>query len=79
MDSPLGDSRGWFDRRDGAQPGRASRNVVLVTADGVRWQEVFRGAEVTAVGSWDLYPFIFNVDAAASTSTRGGCPSKGHR
>ena len=23
----------------------ATRNVVLVTADGVRWQEVFRGAE----------------------------------
>ena len=28
-----------------ADPKPASRNVVLVTADGVRWQEVFRGAE----------------------------------
>ena len=29
----------------GGQTGSATRNVVLVTADGVRWQEVFRGAE----------------------------------
>ena len=29
----------------GAEPRPASRNVVSVTADGVRWQEVFRGAE----------------------------------
>ena len=28
-----------------APPSRATRNVVLVTTDGLRWQEVFRGAE----------------------------------
>ena len=28
-----------------ADTGSATRNVVLVTADGVRWQDVFRGAD----------------------------------
>jgi len=29
----------------GNEPRTATRNVVLVTADGVRWQDVFRGAD----------------------------------
>ncbi len=29
----------------GAEPHLATRNVVLVTADGVRWQDIFRGAD----------------------------------
>ncbi len=37
----------------GVQPGRATRNVVLVTADGVRWREVFRGAEETLLNEKD--------------------------
>jgi alkaline phosphatase D len=31
----------------------ATRNVVLITADGVRWQEVFRGAEETLLNEKD--------------------------
>jgi hypothetical protein len=33
------------------QPKKATRNVVLVTQDGVRWQEVFRGAEAALLSS----------------------------
>jgi alkaline phosphatase D len=36
-----------------AEPRPAARNVVLVTADGVRWQEVFRGAEETLLNEKD--------------------------
>jgi hypothetical protein len=37
----------------GGPPSTATRNVVLVTADGVRWQEVFRGAEETLLNQKD--------------------------
>ena len=37
----------------GIEPRPATRNVVLVTADGVRWQEVFRGADETLLNQKD--------------------------
>jgi hypothetical protein len=37
----------------GGPPTTATRNVILVTADGVRWQEVFRGAEETLLNEKD--------------------------
>ncbi len=39
----------------GDEPGRptATRNVVLVTTDGLRWQEVFRGAEESLLNKED--------------------------
>jgi hypothetical protein len=37
----------------GAEPGTATRNVVLVTTDGLRWQEVFRGADASLVNKED--------------------------
>ncbi len=37
----------------GGEAKTATRNVVLVTADGVRWQEVFRGAEETLLNEKD--------------------------
>ena len=37
----------------GGPPITATRNVVLVTADGVRWQEVFRGAEESLLNQKD--------------------------
>lgn len=36
-----------------ADPPRVTRNVVLVTADGLRWQEVFRGAEESLINQED--------------------------
>lgn len=33
----------------GPQSGRKSRNVILVTLDGMRWQEVFRGADLKLI------------------------------
>jgi hypothetical protein len=33
----------------GAQSGRSGQNVVLIVSDGLRWQEVFRGADSTLV------------------------------
>jgi hypothetical protein len=37
----------------GEERPRATRNVVLVTADGVRWQEIFRGAEAALLNKPD--------------------------
>ena len=37
----------------GGEPRPATRNVVLVTADGVRWQEVFRGPEESLLNQKD--------------------------
>jgi alkaline phosphatase D len=37
----------------GGQATTATRNVVLVTADGVRWEDVFRGAEETLLNPTD--------------------------
>jgi hypothetical protein len=34
-------------RADEARPRPSTRNVVLVTTDGLRWQELFRGAEAS--------------------------------
>jgi Sulfatase len=36
-----------------AEPGTATRNVVLVTTDGMRWQEVFRGADASLLNKKD--------------------------
>jgi hypothetical protein len=38
---------------DEARPRTATRNVVLVTSDGLRWQEVFRGAEESLLNKRD--------------------------
>jgi len=35
------------------QPQSATRNVVLVTQDGVRWQEIFRGADLALMNEKD--------------------------
>ena len=37
----------------GAEPRSMTRNVVLVTADGVRWQDVFRGADLALLNQKD--------------------------
>jgi alkaline phosphatase D len=74
----------------GAQPRSATRNVVLVTADGndkrqnpnvtvFEWlnrKPAYRG-KVTAVGSWDLYPFIFNVERSGLYVNAGWVPFDG--
>ncbi len=44
---------GVLARADGADPVPATRHVILVTLDGVRWQEVFRGAEDSLVSKQD--------------------------
>jgi hypothetical protein len=38
---------------NGEEPRPATRNVVLVTTDGLRWQEVFRGAEESLLNKSD--------------------------
>jgi hypothetical protein len=38
---------------DEARPRPATRNVVLVTTDGLRWQEVFRGADASLLNKKD--------------------------
>src|SRR5262245_15828733 len=42
---------GWSERAlaGGGSPGRTSENVILLMTDGLRWQEVFSGAEETLV------------------------------
>lgn len=40
-------------RADEGRPGLATRNVVLVTTDGLRWQEVFRGADPALLNQKD--------------------------
>lgn len=40
-------------RGDEPRPQPATRNVVLVTTDGLRWQEVFRGAEESLLNKQD--------------------------
>ena len=40
-------------RSDEARPRPATRNVVLVTTDGLRWQEVFRGADDSLLNKKD--------------------------
>jgi len=45
-----------------AQSGRETENVVLVTIDGLRWQEVFTGADSTLIRSES---YVENVDALA--------------
>ncbi len=41
------------DGADAAEPRPTTRNVVLVTTDGLRWQEVFRGAEASLLNKKD--------------------------
>ena len=40
-------------RSDEARPRPTTRNVVLVTTDGLRWQEVFRGADDSLLNKKD--------------------------
>src|SRR5262245_24902355 len=37
----------------GAEPRTATRNVILVTTDGMRWQEIFRGADASLLNEPD--------------------------
>ena len=70
-----------------------TRNVILVIADGVRWQEVFTGADPTLLNDdklkkkyWDddpdvrrrkLFPFLWETVATQRTDLRQ--PEQGQR
>ena len=57
----------------GAQPARKTQNVLLVMTDGLRWQEVFKGADAALVDNKSheippgqreaLFPFLWQVIA----------------
>ncbi|SIO26433.1 Type I phosphodiesterase / nucleotide pyrophosphatase [Singulisphaera sp. GP187] len=58
----------------GARPPLATRNVVLVTTDGLRWQEVFRGAEESLINKKD--GGVANVDALRRDYWRDGVEAR---
>lgn len=58
----------------GARPALATRNVVLVTTDGLRWQEVFRGAEESLLNKKD--GGVANVEALRQEFWRDGAEAR---
>jgi hypothetical protein len=57
-----------------ALPPLATRNVVLVTTDGLRWQEVFRGAEESLLNKKD--GGVADVDALRRSYWRDGADAR---
>lgn len=58
----------------GARPPLATRNIVLVTTDGLRWQEVFRGAEESLLNKKD--GGVANVEALRREYWRDGVEAR---
>jgi hypothetical protein len=64
----------WSARSDTTRPSQATRNVVLVTTDGLRWQEVFRGADRSLMNSED--GGVSDVEALRREFWRGRVESR---